>query len=585
MNKSNLLFHFLWFVPFLLLGMPHLSAQQLSQIRGTVLDHAGAPLPGVSIVATALGESKAATSSNARGEFVLTGLKADKSYGIHFTLIGYQAYEEKNFLVKAGDTNSILVRLHMTSSDLDEVVVIGYGNQKRGNLTTAISSLANVQKQTERPTTNIGEMLQGNIAGVTVMSTGGDPSANPTVLIRGMGTLSDESPLYVVDGVPYYGGPLNPNDIESIDIMKDAASAAIYGAQAASGVIAITTKSGKVGAPRFNIDLYKGWHNATSLPSALNAQEYARVYREAAAAAGTTPAAGHDPAKNPWGQETRTVWMDEIFQTGQITNLSAQVSGGSERSKYSTSFGYHDKEGLLKNTNYRRFTYRLKSEYDLSKRVQVGQNFFVNHSTSRGTNTSSSYSGSIINAIYMNPAAPVYDANGLFHGTVPFDLSGFSSAYGDTYNPVALLLRPTVSNPNLNLNGNAFIKVDIVDGLTFKSNFAVDLTRYSYKRFDPKIPEIGRSNSMNYLEHNERNTNRWIWDQQLNYRRSFGKHTFDALGVYSVQKTRIDDYTVRAQDFAREDDWYQYIGNAGRILDLPTSIVTEDALISAIGRI
>lgn len=586
MKKSKQFLNFHWLIAlFVLMGTHWLHAQQTGQIRGTVLDLQGNPLVGVTVITADPNGLTQNTSSNPQGIFILNNLKTGENYNIRFSLIGYEDYEEKNFLVKSGDSNSLLVRLTEKSANLDEVVVIGYGQQRRDNLTTAIGSLANVSKQTERPTTNIGDMLQGNVAGVTVMSPGGDPSANPTILIRGMGTLGSEQPLYVVDGVPYYGGPINPNDIERIDIMKDAASAAIFGAQAASGVIAITTKSGKLGKPRFNIDFYQGWHNAQNLPGALDAEQYSRVYREAAEHAGTVPAPGHDPAQNPWGQVTRTNWMDEIFRTGSITNLSTQVSGGSERARYSTSFGYHDKEGLLLNTNYKRFTYRLKSEYDLTDRISLGQNFYVNHTQTRGTNTSSSYSGSIINAIYMNPAAPVYDENGLFHGTVPFDLSGFSSAYGDTYNPVALLLRPTVSNPTLNLNGNAFVKIDIIDGLTFKSNFAVDLNRFSYKRFDPKIPEIGRSSSINYLNQRETRTDRWIWDQQLNYTKAFGAHKIDVLGVYSAQKTAYEGYAIEARGFEREDDWYQYIGNAGSIPNLPTSGVSEDALTSAIGRV
>lgn len=585
MNAIKLKFVIRCWMIFLLLSSHGLAFSQ-TQISGTVLDQTGAPLQGATVsVLNGEGVTIANTSTDERGAFVLRAIQPNTTYLIRATLIGYTTHETADFIAKPGESNPLAIRLEEESSSLDEVVVIGYGEQTRNNLTTAISSLQNVSDNVARPLTNVAELLQGNVAGVTVIASGGDPSSTPRVMIRGMGTLNNEQPLYVVDGVPYYGGPINPNDIERVDVMKDAASAAIYGAQAASGVIAITTKSGKSGAPRIAADVYRGWHQASKLPTALNAAQYSQAYRDAAAYANGNAADGHNPELNPWGQVTRTNWMDEIFQTGSILNVNTQLSGGSDRLRYTTSFGYHDKEGLLINTGYSRFTYRLKTDFDLSDRVSIGQNFYVNHLETRGINTTSSYSGAIINAIYMNPAAPVYDENNQFHGTVPYELARFSGAYGDTYNPVALLLRPSISNPNLNLNGNAFVRVELVDGLSFKSNFAIDLNRYSYKRFDPIAPEIGRPSAVNFLNQNESRTNRWIWDQQLNYTKRFGDHRIDVLGVYSAQKTQYSAFSVTAQGFQREDDWYQYIGNAGAMPNLPTSSVYEDALTSAIGRV
>lgn len=562
-------------------------AQSAGQLRGTIVDPTGVMVPGATVqLLDANGKTIRQVSTDAKGMFVLEGMDSASQYRIKVSMIGYADYETAAKQIKDGESNSMLIRLSDQTSALDEIVVIGYGQQRRGDLTTAVSSLPNVADNVARPLTNVADLMQGNVAGVTVMSSGGDPASAPRVMIRGMSSLSGaSSPLYVVDGMPYYGGPINPNDIESMDILKDAAAAAIYGAQASSGVIVITTKSGKMGAPKLNVDLYRGWQTASNLPSALNAEQYSAAYNTAAANDGVTAADGHNATLNPWGQVTRTNWMDEIFQTANILNANVQVSGGGEKSRYSSSFGYHDKEGLLLNTGYKRFAYRLKSEFDVLDRVTIGQNFYVNHTTTVGTNTSSSYSGSIINAIYMNPAAPVYDENGAFHGTVPTNLSQFSSAYGDTYNPVALLLRPTVKNPTLNLNGNAFAKVNILDGLTFKSNFSLNMLRYSLKRFDPKIPEIGRANGNNYLTHEESKEDRWIWDQQLNYTKEFGRHHIDAVAVYSAQKTRYEQYYVQAMGFEREDDWFQYIGNAGSIPNMPTSSVWEDALTSAIARV
>lgn len=561
----------------------HAWAQSAKELSGTILSQSGKLLPGATIeLLDQQGKTIAKTSTNGNGDFRLHADLEQKGYKIKVSMLGYNPYEA---VLSPAKDKKIEIQLADSPSSLDEVVVIGYGQQKRGDLTTAVSSMSNVAKNAARPVTNTSEMLQGNIAGVTVLSSGGDPSAMPSVLIRGMGSLNNEQPLYVVDGVPYYGGPINPSDIATIDILKDAAAAAIYGAQASSGVIVITTKSGKAGVPKLHVDLYSGWQHATNLPTALNAKQYTQAYQTAAARNNITVADGHNPTLNPWGQETRTNWMDEIFRTAHIINANVQLSGGAEKSRYSSSFGYHDKEGLLLNTGYKRFTYRVKSDFDLLDNLKIGQNLYINHTQARGTNTSSGYSGSIINAIYMNPAAPVYDEQGLFHGTVPFSLSQFSSAYGDTYNPVALLLRPSVKSPTLNINGNAFAQYTLSKGLTFKSNFALNINRNSSKIFEPKIPEIGRANSSNYLSHNEAKENRWIWDQQLNYSKTFGAHQIDAVAVYSAQKTNYEQYYFQAMGFEREDDWYQYIGNASSIPNMPTSYAYEDALTSAIARV
>ncbi|EON79045.1 TonB-dependent receptor [Lunatimonas lonarensis] len=497
-----------------------------------------------------------------------------------FSFVGLESKE-----ITVGNQSIINVSLKADMGQLGEVVVVGYGTARRADLTTSIGTLEDVKGTVNRPISSVQDMLQGQIAGVTVVANSGDPGATPRVVIRGAGTLGDESPLYVVDGMPYYGGRINPNDIESMVVLKDAAAAAIYGAQAASGVIVITTKSGKSGAPKVNVDFYQGWQSAYQTPEALNAQEYSAAYRAAAAHAGGVAQPAHDPQLNPWGQTTRTIWMDEIFQTGAITNANIQLSGGSDRGRYSTSFGYHNKDGILLNTNYELFSFRLKSEYDVSSKFRVGQNVYFNHSTARGVNTSSSYSGAIINAIYMNPAAPVYDEFGQFHGTVPFELSQFAGAYGDTYNPVSLLLRPNISNPRTNVNAIAYAEYDILDNLTFKSSFSIDMWNWSDKNFSPRAPEIGRPSNMNFLNQGAGSSSRWIWDQQLNYNKSFDKHNLGVTAVYTAQFRQEEGFNFQVQDFDREDDWFQYASNATTILRVPDAYGNEDALTSAIGRL
>ncbi|WP_238325359.1 SusC/RagA family TonB-linked outer membrane protein [Lunatimonas lonarensis] len=532
-------------------------------------------MPGVSVLVKGTGSGSA---TDVDGNYSVS--VTDENAVLVFSFVGLESKE-----ITVGNQSIINVSLKADMGQLGEVVVVGYGTARRADLTTSIGTLEDVKGTVNRPISSVQDMLQGQIAGVTVVANSGDPGATPRVVIRGAGTLGDESPLYVVDGMPYYGGRINPNDIESMVVLKDAAAAAIYGAQAASGVIVITTKSGKSGAPKVNVDFYQGWQSAYQTPEALNAQEYSAAYRAAAAHAGGVAQPAHDPQLNPWGQTTRTIWMDEIFQTGAITNANIQLSGGSDRGRYSTSFGYHNKDGILLNTNYELFSFRLKSEYDVSSKFRVGQNVYFNHSTARGVNTSSSYSGAIINAIYMNPAAPVYDEFGQFHGTVPFELSQFAGAYGDTYNPVSLLLRPNISNPRTNVNAIAYAEYDILDNLTFKSSFSIDMWNWSDKNFSPRAPEIGRPSNMNFLNQGAGSSSRWIWDQQLNYNKSFDKHNLGVTAVYTAQFRQEEGFNFQVQDFDREDDWFQYASNATTILRVPDAYGNEDALTSAIGRL
>lgn len=554
--------------------------QTPGRITGRITDSRGEPLSGASIRVRELNRSYGTDHEGRYSISVQPG-----TYTIEVSYISYGTQRQAGVVVEEGRSVTVDISLEEEAGVLGEVVVVGYGTAKSSDLTTSVGQLGNVARTADRPLSSVHEMLQGQVAGVTVVSNGGDPGATPRVVIRGVGTFADESPLYVVDGMPYYGGRINPNDIETMVILKDAAAAAIYGAQAASGVIVITTKSGKFGVPKIFADLYQGWQSAYKTPEALNAEEYSKAYRDAAAHAGAVPPAAHDPQLNPWGQVTRTNWMDEIFQTGAITNLNLQISGGSDRSRYISSFGYHNKEGLLLNTDYKLFSFRLKSEYDITHKFRIGQNIYFNHSNSRGVGTSSSYSGAIINAIYMNPAAPVYDENGAFHGTVPYELSQFAGAYGDTYNPVSLLLRPERNYPRLNVNGIAYGEYDILKNLTFRSSFSIDIWSSADKTFTPRAPEIGRPSNMNYLYQAESKSSRWIWDQQLNYNQSFGKHNLGLTAVYTAQFRQDEGYSFTVQDFDREDEWFQYPGNAGTILNVPGSYAYEDALTSAIGRL
>ena len=546
--------------------------QQAKNISGLVTDTSGSPLPGVSIIVKGTTHG---IISDFDGNYTLNNVPGNAT--LVFSFVGMKSQE---ILVAGKSTISIV--MEDDAIGIEEVVAIGYGTAKKSDLSSSIATVSGLDKINSRAITSAQDFLQGNVAGVTVVQQGGDPTRNASVVIRGVGSVNNESPLWVVDGMPYYGGALNPNDIETMAILKDAASASIYGAQASSGVIVVTTKSGKSGKPKINLDVFTGFQQATDLPTPLTAEQQSWAYNTATDNAGHSRLPAHDAIQNPWGAINRTNWIDAIFRDAAVYNVNLSVSGGSEKGRYMSSFNYQDKDGTLLGTNSKRFTFRMKAEYDLTDNITIGENFFLARTEAVGTNTSSSYSGAIINAMYMPSASPVYDENAAFHGVAP-EGSKFAGAYGDVYNPVALLLRPTTTSPVTNYNANVYLDYDIIKDLKFRSSFSVDIRSSDFKKFTPRIPESGRRTDMNYLDQSWSDRNKWIWDNQMSYAKSFGKHNLDLTAVYSSQYTEYESNGVETQDFSREEDWYQYIENAAELLEW-NSNVYEDALTSAIGR-
>lgn len=550
--------------------------QAQTTVKGTVVDKENnSPIPGATIIHN--GKVTIGTVSDADGQFTLNVPEDEGTVTVSF--IGMQTQT-----VPYNGADNLTIQLEMSVNQLDEVVMIGYGTSRREDLTSSVSSVPGMEQIDSRPVTNLNDFLQGSVPGVTVLQQGGDPSDQSQVVIRGIGSFASEAPLTVVDGVPYYGPAINPNDIASVSILKDAAAAAIYGAQAASGVIVIETKKGNFGKPEISFDVYTGVQQATNLPTPLTAAQQAQVYNLAADNAGVARQAAHDAAQNPWGQVNRTNWVDEIFRNAAIYNANINLSGAGENARYMTSIGYHKKEGVLEGTDFERFSARVKTDFFLSDKIEIGENVYFSRTDATGTNSTSSYSGSIINALYMPSAAPVYDEDGLFHGVVPYDLSQFAGAYGDVYNPVALLLRPTTSNPVNFLNANTYFKYDIVPGLAFKSTFSYSITNTKSKRFVPRAPELGRTNLQNYLYQSYSNTNRWIWENQVSYQKSFDKHNLDLTAIYSAQFTNYESYYQEGRGFSSEESFNQYMGNAAEVFT-PVTGVYEDALTSAIGRV
>ena len=498
-------------------------------------------------------------------------------------LISYIGFITQEIVVD--NRTSFNIKMTLDSETLDEIVVVGYGVQKKSDLTGAVSNAENIQ---DRGMTSVEEALQGNVAGVTVSSAGGDPTSSPSVTIRGMGTTSNESPLYIVDGVPLPANAtnsLNPNDIESMTILKDAASAAIYGFRASGGVILIKTKKGRPGKLNVSFNTFTGVQSVWNKPTALSAAEQSEVYNQAADHAGVARDPIHDASLNPDGQITKTNWVDAIFQRGIIQNYDVGLSGGSENLTFSSSIGYNQKEGTLLNTKAQRLSLRLNTEYKINERLKVGENLSFTrtngNSVFTGTQTAtggSNFNGIIVNAMAAPPAIPILDENGQY--------SGIPSPYGDTFNVIAALNRVNVDNPKTNLFGNIYANYELVEGLNIRTSFGANLRNEQYTDFNPRVPEASKIQSdENSLTKATLNQQDWTFENTITYTPELSDdHSLTFLAGNTMQKFSQESYSITGINLPNESANLQYLVNATEF-DKPISDKQENSIVSYFGRV
>jgi len=537
-------------------------------ITGKILDEKGLPMFGVSVK---IQGTNIGVSTDANGQFTIS---APLNSLLEISYIGYEKQ-----VVTVKDDQSIVVNMRALAGNLSEVVVVGYGTQKKSTVSGAVSDVQ-LDKVTSRSLNNFTEVLQGKTPGVTVTNEGGDPTGAPTVNIRGIGGINGESPLYVIDGSIYTGTPnLNPNDIESISVLKDA-SAAIYGARASGGVILVTTKKGKNGKVAVSFDVKSGFQNAWRKVQALDAAQYATVSNLAADNAGIARNPAFNASTYPDGQVTQTNWVNEIFRTGLNQEYSFSMSGGNETSNFYSGFDYRNTEGILLNTYSKRFNYRLNSSHQITPWLKVGENMFYSNTNGNSANTTSGYTGVILDALFYPPSVPVYTPSGAFSG-LP---AAYAGAYGDVINPVAYLKRLDINNPVQTININPYVEVTLLKDLKFRSNLSITKANTFYKEFDTKVPEIGKIFDINTLTQNASNNNDLLAEQTLNYDHSFGLHHLSAVGGYTFQKTTNEGSSVYATGFDDENPDFRYLQNA--TVSYPAnSYKTASSLISYVARV
>jgi len=553
---------------------------------GIVKNENGEVLVGVNVTLqnAASGFNRNAVT-NEKGIFNFSDVPSSNGYSFIFSYLGYETDTLTGYDLKDNGRISVSLSMKPGSAMLEKVVVIGYGSMKKKDLSAAVSTVPDMAQIKERPVTDALSMIQGKVPGVTVVSNGGHPDQTPTLFIRGTGSRNGDAPLFVVDGVP--NAPYNPADIESVTILKDAASASIYGAfSGAAGVVLITTRQAGKGRPSVEYTAFAGAKSAWRLPESLTAEDEAKVSNLAFTNAGMSPLDGWDATKNPYAQVTRTNWVNEIFRTGVVQRHNITLNAGTD--KFSTLFQgrYEENQGTLLNTYAKNISLRFNAAYQFNPNIKFRQEIFLNNSDSRGTETQSGYTGTILSAIYMPRSATVYYDDGTFGGVGP-RTSDYLGIHGDVVNPVATLLRNQPYNKGLDVQSVSELKIsNIVKGLSFLTRFSYRQGQSTYKNFEPRRTEPGKPNDQNTLSYSTSKTYNWIWENTLNYNLNIDRHSIGAMVSTTAQENSSKGFAASAKTFDNEATWAQFFVNASNFTDIkPSDWELKDRNVSYVGRV
>lgn len=538
----------------LLLSSGWLSAQV--RVSGTLTNEAGDPLIG----ATVLGqEARTGTNTDDAGRYQLT--LSNENDTLIFSYIGY---ETKKIAVQG--RNQIDVAMTAKDVSADEVVVIGYGTQRKSDLTGSVSSVKAEELQ-RIPTASVAQSLQGRAAGVQVTPASGEPGAGAIIRIRGVGTLNDASPLFVVDGMLTDNIDfLNLNDVQSVEVLKDASATAIYGSRGANGVIIITTQKGTRGETQFTFNAYYGVQELTQQIPLTNAQEYAILSNELAANDGR-PEVFAEP--DTFGEGTN--WQDVIFRQAVIQNYSLSASGGSERSRYNVAVDFLSQEGIVRGSQFDRLTFRLNNEYSLTDAVKVGHNLaFIYEDRQNSPNV-------IGNAYRADPTVMAGDTAGEF---------GNTAVRSSTGNPAAQIYYNNSNSQSVRTVGNVYLDAELFEGMTFRSNFGIDAGGFQGKSFVPVffVSSI-QQNDTNVVSLNAGYNRNLLWENTLNYRKEFGNHRLDALAGITAQSYRSENFGGSRRNVAEEDPSFYYLSAGQPNGQTNYNSAFEWAMISYLGRV
>ena len=516
------------------------NAQQVN-VSGVVTD----PTTGESVIGASVmvKGTKLGTVTDFDGKF---HIECASGATLVISYIGYETQE-----VKA--SANMEISLKEVANDLNEVVVTGYTTQRKADLTGAISvvSVDEIAKQNEN---NPIKALQGRVPGMNITADG-SPSGTATVRIRGIGTLNNNDPLYIIDGVPTKAGmhELNGNDIESIQVLKDAASSSIYGSRAANGVIIITTKKGKDGKIKVDFDGSIAVSTYAHKMKVLNAKEYGQVMWQAYVNDGMDPNTNGLGYRYDWGYNAQgtpvlngismkkylddagttpaadTDWFDETTRMGVIQQYNVSVSNGSDKGSSFFSLGYYKNLGIIKTSDFNRFSARMNTEYKLlkNKMLTVGEHFTVNR-----TSEVQAPSGFLQNVLQFNPSLPIYTEDGNYAGPV--------GGYPDRYNPVAVLERNKDNRYTYwRMFGDAYLNIDPFKGFNIRTTFGLDYSQKQQRIFTYPVTEGNVANSKNGVEAKQEHWTKWMWNAVATYNMELGKNSIDLMA--GMELNREDD--------------------------------------------
>lgn len=567
----------------------------LFRVTGTVLSQeTGLPLQGVNVLVkgTTLG-----TTSDEKGAYNISAPRSNST--LIFSSVGYNT-EEKPI----NNKGIVNVSLSNDAKALADVVVIGYGTQRKRDVTGSVGSVSARQIK-DLPVTGLDQALAGQISGVQVSQTTGAPGGGVTIRVRGTGSIgAGNEPLYVIDGFPVEGNysqfqnplnSINPNDIESIEVLKDASAQAIYGSRGSNGVVLITTKKGKQGRSKFDFEVYTGWQQIAHKIGLLNAREQVELVVEAKTTSwlelsptnkATDPmsirplALQYSPIFNNIDSfGVGTDWQDEVFRTAPMTNYQLTASGGSEDIHYLISGGYFDQQGIIINSGFKRYSSRINVDATVSKRIKVGINLAPSYTTTSviPAEGDAGDDGIINNLFAYSPIYAVYKPDGSYTTQIRSDFS-------NAENPVNIAKSVTDKRSRIRLLGNIFADFEIIKGLNFRTSFGSDISSSRLTYFRPStvgrggtpapVAALGKSGSSQGVN--------WLNENTLTYVKSFQQaHNITALLGYTIQKETIESNSIDATNFPND---FVVTLNAGQVT-AGNSTISQWSLLSYLSRV
>ena len=546
-------------------------------VQGQVTGPGKEPIPGVTVLVKGTSNG---TTTDSGGNFSLS--LADANATLVVSAIGFVTQE-----ISLQGRTQVSVALQTDVKALEEVVVVGYTTQKKSDLTGAVAQISQ-SEISSIPVTGVAQIMQGKAAGVAITQATGAPGENIAVRIRGVGTINDNDPLYIIDGVPTKDGinQISPNDIETISILKDASSAAIYGARASNGVVIVTTKKGKSGKPRLSVSAYTGVQRAANLIKMANTSQYVAAYNVAAQNDGRDQIPAALAATLP-----DVNWLKEVLKPAQQHNVQADVSGGGDNSQYIVSGSYLKQDGLIQNSSYDRYNLRTAVNSTLSKYVKVGTNANLSYSKTRQVGTSGDGFGdgnpgaSIVRyALFWTPATPVYNEQGQFVDLPMANGKIASAFFGDGINPVALADAADRNFNRYSALGNAYVEVSPVEHLRIRSDYGITFLITDYKQFF-KTFGINRSfNSPPQLAQSNANEFNYNWTNTAIYDLPVGQSTLNILVGTEAIKNNARAISASRRGYVDQSPTFQYL-DSGTGVQQNGGGEAHSSLLSAFGRL